>query len=513
MGPILSPANNHRGGQPEIPLAERLRPKMRRRSLKRRMIGFAAWAAPGVGKKTPLLHTFANSWEQKMREGTEVNIRAGLRPPGVLQDRLDMGVAILRTLERALAEDRLSRNTIKKLLTVLIGDSMVSHGIYGGKVRFKEEHGVRPPGFFLISPTKTCNLHCVGCYADSGPSREKLEWGIVDRMVRECYELWGAPFIVISGGEPLTYEDQGRGILDLAEKHPESYFLMYTNGTLIDDEIAGRLGKLGNLTPAVSVEGLRERTERRRGEGVFGRIVEAMKRLRREKVFFGISMTATRENADEVLSDEVVDFYFEKMGAMYSWIFHYMPIGRAYTLSLLPTPEQRLRLWQRAWELIRGRHLFIADFWNLGTASYGCIAAGHEGGYMTVDWDGNISPCVFIPYSPLNIHDVYAQGKSLNDAWSHPFFDRLRAWQDRYSNEKNYTQGGWHGNWLMPCPNRDHHAEFCEILKASSARPIDEPAEAALHDLEYHQGLEAYNRAVAELLDPIWKQRYLKPGS
>jgi MoaA/NifB/PqqE/SkfB family radical SAM enzyme len=288
---------------------------------------------------------------------------------------------------------------------------------------------------------------------------------------------------------------------------------MYTNGTLIDDEMARRLGKFGNLTPAVSVEGLREKTEQRRGEGVFDRIIAAMERLRRNKVFFGISLTATRENADEVFSDEVVNFYFQKMGAMYAWVFHYMPIGRSYTLDLLPTPEQRLRMWQRAWELIRGRHLFIADFWNLGTASYGCIAAGHEGGYMTVDWNGNISPCVFIPYSPLNIHDVYAQGKTLNDAWAHPFFAQLRAWQDRYSNEKNYTQGGWHGNWLMPCPNRDHHAEFKEILRANRAVPIDEPAEAALRDPDYHRGLEAYNRAVAELLDPIWKEQYLKPGN
>ncbi|MDH7511329.1 MAG: radical SAM protein [Clostridiales bacterium] len=512
MDPISSPAKNNRNGQPEIPLAERLRPRQRRRSLKRSLIGFAAWAAPRVGKKTPVLRMFANSWEQKMRQGTEADIRAGMRPPGVLRDRVDVGVAILRTLERALAEDRLSRSTARRLLNVLIGDGMVSHGIYDGKVRFKEQFAVRPPGFILISPTKTCNLRCEGCYADSGPSREKLEWEIIDRMVRECYELWGAPFIVISGGEPLAYEDQGKGILDMAGKHPECYFMMYTNGTLVDDKTARRLAELGNLTPAVSVEGLREKTERRRGEGVFDRVVAAMERLRLRKVFFGISLTATRDNADEVLSDEVVDFYFDRMGAMYAWIFHYMPIGRSYTLDLLPTPGQRLRMWQRAWELIRRRHLFIADFWNLGTASFGCVAAGHEGGYMTVDWNGNISPCVFIPYSPLNIHDVYAQGKSLNDVWAHPFFERLRAWQDRYSNEKNYTKGGWHGNWLMPCPNRDHHAEFYDILKESNVRPIDEPAEAALHDADYHKGLEAYDKAVAELFDPIWKEQYLKPG-
>ena len=56
---------------------------------------------------------------------------------------------------------------------------------------------------------------------------------------------------------------------------------------------------------------------------------------------------------------------------------------------------------------------------------------------MTVDWDGTFSPCVFIPYSPLNIHDVYAQGKTLFDVWAHPFLARIRAWQGDYGHKKN----------------------------------------------------------------------------
>ena len=91
--------------------------------------------------------------------------------------------------------------------------------------------------------------------------------------------------------------------------------MMYTNGTLIDDYVALRLGEPGNLIPAISVEGMREETDKRRGEGVFDRVVAAMERLRREKVFFGISMTATRDNAEDLLSDEVIDFYFQEMGA------------------------------------------------------------------------------------------------------------------------------------------------------------------------------------------------------
>jgi MoaA/NifB/PqqE/SkfB family radical SAM enzyme len=482
----------------------------RNKSSARRLVGAIAWAGPKLGRIGPVRRALANHLEKKMRQGTQAVIESGLKPPGAALDRAEMGISLMHAIGRALAEGRISKASMNRLLNVLVGDSLVSRGNRTVKDRFQDRFGVRPPGFLLISPTKTCNLRCEGCYADSGPTEEKLEWSIVDRMVREAREEWSALFIVISGGEPLAYKDEGKTVLDLAERHPESYFMMYTNGTLIDDKMARRLGELGNLSPAISVEGLREPTDRRRGAGVFDKVVAAMERLRREKVIFGISMTATCDNADVLLSDESIDFYFDKMGSTYGWIFHYMPMGRAFTLKLLPTPQQRLKLWQRSRQLVYERHLFIADFWNSGTAANGCVSAGHPGGYITVDWNGAISPCVFVPYSPMNIHDVYAQGKTLTDVWQHPFLARMRDWQENYGNEHGYTRGSRHGNWLMPCPIRDHYEEFHKWLEEFKPEPVDENAKAAMEDPEYRQGMIEYDRAVAELLEPIWKSEYMK---
>jgi len=208
----------------------------------------------------------------------------------------------------------------------------------------------------------------------------KLSWPVLDRAVGEAKKFWGARFFVISGGESLLYEDEGRGIMDLIEKYDDSFFLMYTNGTLIDEKMARRMAQTGNIMPAVSVEGLKESTEKRRGRGVFQKILEAFEHLRQAKVFFGISLTITRNNVYEAFSDEVMDFYFNKTGAMFAWAFQYMPIGRAFTLELLPTPEQRLWMWQRAWQLVDEKHLFLIDFWNSGTATHGCVSAGRSGG-------------------------------------------------------------------------------------------------------------------------------------
>ena len=265
----------------------------------------------------------------------------------------------------------------------------------------------------MISPGKACNLRCVGCYANSGAHRERLDWATFERTVREAYETWGTRAFVISGGEPLAWRDGSRSFLDLAERFPDCFFIMYTNGTLIDDAVAKRLGRMGNVSPALSIEGMKERTDARRGDGVFDKVLAAMERLKREGVITGVSLTATRLNSDEILSDEVVETFFDRIGASYAFVFHYMPIGRSFTLDLMMTPEQRLRLFERVWWLVRNRHIFIADFWNSATATNGCLAAGRAGGYFHVNWNGDVSPCVFFPYSPVNVKEVFArEGRS-----------------------------------------------------------------------------------------------------
>ena len=52
---------------------------------------------------------------------------------------------------------------------------------------------------------------------------------------------------------------------------------------------------------------------------------------------------------------------------------------------------------------------------------------------MYIDWNGHVIPCVFVPYSPVNINDVYAQGKTLTDAWREGFFEHIRVWQSEYA--------------------------------------------------------------------------------
>ena len=252
-------------------------------------------------------------------------------PPGVEDDRAMLGLALQNTIDRVLCDRNISPRTID-FASRLAAHFLTSGKVMRGAEEIKSTYGTYPPSFLVISPGEACNLHCVGCYADSGKVGEKITWSTLDRIITEAEQLWGRRFFVISGGEPLAYRSEGKGILDLAEKHNNSFMMMYSNGTLISDEVADRLARLGNLTPAISLEGWRQKTDARRGEGVYDQILKAMERLRKAGVLFGVSLTATRDNAEEILSEDFTDFLFDEQGAYYGWIFHYMPIGRSFTL-------------------------------------------------------------------------------------------------------------------------------------------------------------------------------------
>lgn len=428
------------------------------------------------------------------------------RPIKVQEDKYHMGRALLFRIDRALRQGILSPASVRGLLTVFLGN--VFFGGFYKRREFIETYGFKPPMFLTISPCKACNLRCTGCYASSGAHPEKLSYTIFDKVLSNAKAVWGANFFVISGGEPLIYRSEGQSLLDVAAKHPDCFFLMYTNGTLIDTDLSGRLAQLGNITPAISVEGLEDETDARRGQGVHKRVLKAMANLRAAGVPFGISITATRLNSDLITRDEFYDYYFEQEGAVYGWIFHYMPVGRGFTLDLMPTPEQRVGMLRKEWQVVRDKRVFLADFWNSGTSSDGCISGGRGGGYFYIDWNGDVMPCVFAPYSTHNIKDVFEQGGDLGTVLDSAFFKSIRKWQAGYAYEREPSE---QGNLLRQCPIRDHHGAFHKIILENKARPVDESAKEALEDEEYHRGLIEYGRRIGQLTDPIWQRDYLSP--
>ena len=372
---------------------------------------------------------------------------------------------------------------------------------------FKKKYGMYPPGFLTISPTQKCNLRCIGCYAAShSHTVATLDYEVLKRLLKEQRDIFGSNFVVVSGGEPFIYRSNGKSILDIAEEFSDMFFHVYTNGTLLTEDVVRRMSHLGNITPVISVEGYEKETDERRGKGIYKRILGSMERLRKYGVAFGISVTATKKNIDLLLEDKFYEYYFETLGATYMWIFHLMPIGRAKdTMGLMISPEERVSLYHQWERMLFEKRYFIGDFWNSGAASDGCIAYGRSGGYLYIDWNGNIMPCVFVPYYVDNIYDLYKKGKTIVDSLMSEFFVRGRRWQENYG----YNRKKEPSNWLAPCSIRDHYDNFRKNILTEDARPEDKNAAEALKDPEYYEKMKEFDEKLHNLTEPIWQQKYL----
>ncbi len=368
--------------------------------------------------------------------------------------------------------------------------------------KFQEKYDMVPPSFITVSPTKKCNLKCTGCYAASSPTTDiSLNWNLLNKVIEDAYTNIGMRFFVISGGEPLLYKSENKGILDLVEKWNDCYFLMYTNGTLINEDVASRMLSLGNITPAISVEGYEKQTDARRGKGIYQKILKARDNLVSKGIPFGISVTATSENIDVLLDESLYDYYFNEFGITYMWVFQYMPIGRDFSESLMITPEQRLKLHKMQDRLLIKKEYFIADFWNSAPMTNGCISCGGNGGYIYINWDGNIMPCVFIPYYHDNINTLYDSGKSLTDALFAPLFVKGREWQKKYIGDKLDPE-----NLLAPCFYRDHYKNFYEIIANNQIKPENEDTQKAITSEDYYKMMIKFDEELETLTSPVWKE-------
>ncbi|HAL61500.1 MAG TPA: radical SAM protein [Chloroflexi bacterium] len=392
------------------------------------------------------------------------------------------GHPLAQLVQRVLTE--LNPNCRARLVTNLL----VNAGWLGGKRRgsWREKEGLHVPFTYLISPTMRCNLRCAGCYAGQYSLEDDLPPEVIDRVLTEGEEL-GIYFVTILGGEPFIRKDMWA----IYEKHSDIVFQVYTNGWALNDEVVDRLAGLGNVVPAISLEGFEEETDTRRGKGTFQRIMEAMDRLHQAGAPFGFSSMVTRQNLETIISDEFNNMLVAK-GCFFGWHFLYMPVGRNPDLSLMPTPQERNRLRTEGAARIRDtKPLFVVDFWNDAPYVDGCIAGGRD--YFHINSHGDVEPCIFCHFAVDNIKE-----KGLREVLRSPLFLAIQSRQP-YS-----------PNTLRPCMLIDHPWVFREIYAETSPYPTHPGAESLVTSL--CAGLDVYSRGSARVLDPVWQEEYMAKG-
>ena len=172
--------------------------------------------------------------------------------------------------------------------------------------------------------------------------------------------------------------------------------------------------KSKELRSGIQSGGSEEANDGRRGEGIYQKVMHAMKLLKDRGLPFGVSTCYTGMNVDSVSSEE----YFDKLidcGALFAWFFHYMPVGNDASPELLLTPEQREKMYRAIRQYRSTKAIFTLDFQNDAEFVGGCIAGGRR--YLHINANGDIDPCVFIHYSNANIYE-----NTLLEALKSPIF-------------------------------------------------------------------------------------------
>ncbi len=199
----------------------------------------------------------------------------------------------------------------------------------------KEQEGCNVPWAILLDPTSACNLHCTGCWAAEYGHQLNLTVDDIDSIIRQGKEL-GTYMYIYTGGEPMVRK---KDLIKICEMHPDCEFLSFTNGTLIDEEFCQEMLRVKNFVPAISLEGFEEANDSRRGEGIYQKVKNAMDLLKAHKLPFGISVCYTSHNYADISSEAFFD-YIIGSGALFVWLFHYMPMSNGAAKELLPNPKQ-----------------------------------------------------------------------------------------------------------------------------------------------------------------------------
>jgi len=347
-----------------------------------------------------------------------------------------------RFMNRIIAKTNSDRNEINTHLKDPMwrkGLSSVLEGI--------AEWGPRKP-FTAYSPflivwnvTRMCNLRCKHCYALAGQKdpnelNEKEALEAVDRMAEA-----GLAYIALSGGEPLIRPDIWK-IIDRIRKK-DMAFSIATNATLLTPAIAKRLKKLNCLYVQVSLDGAKPETHNWfHGRDAFERTIKGIKSAVKEGIHVGVSATITRHNYREV--PEMIDLA-EKLGCKTFMHYNFIPAGRGEDIVKLDlTPQQReelllmlareskkrkISILSTACQFSRvciensAQKISMTHFDNSGidASSPLSVLADFVGGcgtgrlYCALDYEGSITPCVFMPTIKLgNIRT-----DSLLEIWHH----------------------------------------------------------------------------------------------
>ena len=311
-----------------------------------------------------------------------------------------------------------------------------------------DNEGIDVPPFLISSISTTCNLACKGCYArkngiaaDVGSEQKKMLSPDSWRKIFEEAARMGVCFSLIAGGEPLIHKN----LLTEIATIKDMIFPVFTNGTLFGPTYLKFFDEHLNLIPIISLEGLEQETDERRGKGIYRKAVETMTMLSEKRLFFGVSITVTTENLTFVTSPSFIDTLCD-FGCKIVFYVEYVPLEEG--TEHLALDEQATALMEQTMGRLRTAYptLIFLSFPGDEKALGGCLASGR--GFFHIAPDGAAEPCPFSPFSDCNVAE-----NGLLQALKSPLFNKLR---DAHALGWEHTGG---------CTLYEHRDEVAALLR------------------------------------------------
>jgi len=219
--------------------------------------------------------------------------------------------------------------------------------------------------------TRTCNLSCIHCYTDSHNKLYKNELTLEEgkKLIKDLAD-YGVPAILFSGGEPLMRPD----LFELV-KYGVSLGLkptLSTNGTLIREEMAGKIKEAGFVYVGISLDGIGEVNDCFRGKkGAFDASVRGFRNCREKGQKVGLRLTLTKENYKDL--NDIFDF-IEKEDIERACFYHLAYSGRGKEIADCDLSRNETR---KALDLIMKR---TEDFHKRGLNKDILTVANHTDG-------------------------------------------------------------------------------------------------------------------------------------
>lgn len=299
------------------------------------------------------------------------------------------------------------------------------------------------PKWIAWEITRRCNLKCVHCRSSS-----QLEvMGHPDFSFEEATRVlddiasYANPVMVLSGGEPLLRRD----VFEIAEYGTGKGLRMClaTNGTLVTEEICGKIKKAGIKMVSLSLDGASPEVHDnfRNQEGAFAGTLNAAALFKKHDISFLINSSFTKRNQQEIPK---IYKLAKELGATAWYMFMIVPTGRGEDImEELVSMEDYENVLEWHYDMEREEDDILVrptcapsyyrivlqkkketgdDFQRRSLkfstgGSKGCLAGQL---ICLIDVDGNVLPCSYFPKSAGNIReqtfkDIWENSKLFHD--------------------------------------------------------------------------------------------------